>query len=96
MRREDRLQAAQRLDRISTLLVHAGVQTIRRYPVPSLLYVAGLLLCLFFAGFKVSEQQYLEYDAALATFDQRRLEDTAGTVFPSCRIDERPLISIFR
>ena len=78
MQREDRLQAAQRLDRISTLLIHAGVQTVRRYPVPSLLYVAGLLLCLFFAGFRVSEQQFREYDAAMSAFDQRRLEDTAG------------------
>ena len=84
MQREDRLQTAQRLDRISTLLLHAGAQTVRRYPVPSLLYLAGLLLCLFFAGFSVSEQQVREYDAAISSFDQQRLEDTAGTA-PLCR-----------
>ena len=81
MRREDRLQAAQRLDRISTLLIHAGVQTVRRHPVPSLLYVLGLLLCLFFSGLKVSERQYREYDEIISAFDQSRLESAAGSLF---------------
>lgn len=72
---EERLRTIEQVDRISTLLIHAGVQTVKKYPVPSALYVIGLLLCLFFNGWSVTESQYRDYDNSISTIDHSKLDD---------------------
>jgi hypothetical protein len=57
-----------------------GVKAVRQYPVPSALYVMGILFCLLFNGSSVSDQQYRQYDATISTFDYSKLDDLTGTI----------------
>lgn len=73
--RNESMQAVERLDSISTLLIHAGVATVKKYPVPSAMYVLGVLVCLLFNGYSLSSDSYKEYDTTISSFNMRFMED---------------------
>ncbi|RYG62739.1 hypothetical protein EON64_17300, partial [archaeon] len=62
-------------DDASTLLLRIGVRTVQRHPVKAALYVLGLLLCIFFNGFAVSEQSRDAFYQSLGQIDHLALED---------------------
>ena len=45
--RNQQIQARE-LEKLSTALIDVGINAVKRNPVPSGLYVIGILLCLFF------------------------------------------------
>lgn len=72
--RERELQVRQ-LERVSTALIDFGVQTVRKNPIPSGMYLIGILVCLFFSGFTPNLQQQQKYEETLQTLDPTDLEN---------------------
>ena len=75
-RREDQLQAARNLDEASTVLINIGVRVIKKIPIKVTSYFIGLLICLFFTGFKINDQQRSAYYAELDKLDDTKLYQT--------------------
>ena len=74
MDREVRLQQARNLDNISTALVNAGINVVKRNPIPSAAYVFGVLICLFFSGFNVSPEMENQFHSDLRSIDYESYE----------------------
>jgi hypothetical protein len=83
--RDRQLQQARELDRLSTVLINAGVQVVKRNPIKSSLYVLGLLLCLLFNGFSVTKTHEEAYERALDKIDYDKLYSAADTYFDARR-----------
>ena len=74
MSREERLQTVRKLDSLSTILIDAGMNTVKKYPLPSGLYLLGLLLCLFYPGYENSPHKMREFDRSIASIDFSALD----------------------
>ena len=74
--RQDALQRANQIDTFSTALINLGVTVVKRHPVPTAFYAFGVLICLFFSGIAVSQQQTEEFTNLLGKLDHQAL-DTA-------------------
>lgn len=62
---------------VSTILINAGVRAIKRNPIPVGAYVIGVMLCLLFGGFTVSNNQKLKFEEKLQTIDYDSYERAA-------------------
>lgn len=63
------------VDEASTLLMRFGVRTVTRHPAKTALYILGLVLCVFFNGFAVSEQSRADFYQSLGQIDHVALDD---------------------
>eukprot|EP01041_Mallomonas_annulata_P005363 gene5363-10719_t len=77
MRTEERLQQARRIEDLSTILIDVGVSVIKKNPIPVGAYVFGILMCLFFSGFKVSSNQQVKFESKMRTIDYSGLDKLA-------------------
>lgn len=75
--RDQQLQQARELDRLSTVLVNVGVNAVKRNPIKVSLYFVGLFLCLLFNGFAIKPEQQAVFDNELSTLDHMALDDAA-------------------
>jgi hypothetical protein len=76
--REEQLIAAREIDRASTVLINAGIQVVKNNKLKVGGYILGLLLCLFFTGFKVTDVQRAEYYEELNKVDNTALYETGA------------------
>lgn len=74
--REEQVAAAREFDRISTVLVDLGVKTVKKNPIKVTSYIVGLLLCLFFSGWQVTDSQRQEYHQELQKIDRQIIDDS--------------------
>ena len=74
--REEQVAAAREFDRISTVLVDLGVKTVKKNPIKVTSYIVGLLLCLFFSGWQVTDSQRQEYHQELQKLDRQAIHDS--------------------
>lgn len=61
----ERRIALQQIDEASSLLINAGIHTVRKNPIKFGVWGVGLLICVFFNGFKVTPQQEIAYNMAI-------------------------------
>lgn len=71
--RDRQIAQARQLDEASTFLIKAGVKVVKRNPIKVSMYLLGLLLCLFFNGWAVSEVQQVEFSKELEKIDYDKL-----------------------
>lgn len=74
--REEQVAAAREFDRISTVLVDLGVKVVKKNPIKMTSYIVGLLLCLFFSGWQVTDSQRQEYHQELQKLDRQAIHDS--------------------
>lgn len=74
---------------MSTALLRVGKEAVRRNPIKVSLYLLGVLVCLFFSGFAVSETQRGEYYAQLARVDAHRLAELRDGLDTSAELYRR-------
>lgn len=72
---DTRLQQARQLDDASTALARIGVEIVKKHPVISTSYVIGLLLCFFFTGFSISQEQRNAFDQNVRRIDYAALDE---------------------
>ena len=58
----------------ASAVAQAGVRFVKRYPLPSAAYVLGLVLCLFFSGFSLSELQKKQFYEEVSMVDYSALD----------------------
>lgn len=63
----------QQLDEISTSLVNFGITRVRKNPIKVGMYFCGLLLCLLFDGFQVTQVQQQNYDKIMEKIDHTEM-----------------------
>jgi len=73
--RDRQLQTARDFDRASTVLITVGVDTVKRNPIKTSLYLIGLIVCLFFNGYSVTTAQREVFYQDITTIDNQRLDD---------------------
>jgi hypothetical protein len=73
--RDRQLQVARDIDRVSTVLINAGVSTVKKNPIKFSLYIVGVALCLFFNGVKLSVGQVQNLDAGLNEINYQHIEE---------------------
>jgi hypothetical protein len=71
--REQQVLASREIDRASTVLIELGVKVVKRNKLKVGAYLLGLLLCLFFTGWKVTDVQRAEYYEELNKVDNTAL-----------------------
>lgn len=76
--RDEQLATAREIDRASTVLINAGVRVVKNNKLKVGGYVLGLLLCLFFSGWKVTDTQRAEYYHELEKVDHTALYETSN------------------
>lgn len=79
--RDQQLQAAREVDRMSTALINVGVRVVKNNKLKVGGYIIGLLLCLFFSGWKVTDVQRNEYYAELEKVDHTALYETEALLY---------------
>ena len=67
--RDRQLLQARELDRMSTVMINLGIRTVKKNPIKVSFYLLGLLLCLFFNGWAVSDSQRNDYQKTLNSID---------------------------
>lgn len=72
---------ARDIDRASTVLISAGVNTIKRNPIKVGSYLLGILLCLFFNGWKVTDQQRTMYEEQYNKVNYRELDRLSSDLY---------------
>ena len=60
-RRDEQIASAREIDRISTVLIDAGYIFVKRNPIPTVMYLVGILICIAFNGFAASDIQRSQY-----------------------------------
>jgi hypothetical protein len=78
--RDEQLATAREFDRASTALINLGVRVVKQNKLKVGGYIVGLLLCLFFNGFKVTDTQRAEYHKEMDRVDHTALYE-AGALF---------------
>ncbi|CAM9514858.1 unnamed protein product [Ectocarpus fasciculatus] len=58
----------------ASAVAHVTIRFIKRHPVPSTAYVLGLILCLFFSGFSLTELQKEQFDQEVSQVDYAALD----------------------
>jgi hypothetical protein len=76
--REQQLQTAREIDRASTALINVGVAAVKKNKFKVAGYLFGLLLCVFFTGWKITDGQRAEYYTELEKLDSTSLHETGG------------------
>jgi len=71
--REERERQIQEIDNLSNALVSLGVKTVKKNPIIFTSYFIGLLLCILFNGFKVSNNQISTYHNTIQSIDYDNL-----------------------
>lgn len=79
--RDQQLQAARDLDRASTVMIDLGVKVIKRNPIKVGAYLIGILICLFFNGWTVSDAQRAEYYNIMDKIDHSRANNAAEDLY---------------
>ena len=67
--RDRQLASARALDDASTVMIKLGVETVKRNPKKVGAYMIGILLCLFFSGFAITEENRDNYYSHLNSID---------------------------
>ena len=76
--RDQQLAAAREIDRASTALINVGIRVVKNNKLKVGGYFLGLLLCLFFSGWKVTDNQRADYFAELDKVDNTALYETGS------------------
>jgi hypothetical protein len=63
----------------ASTVANAGVRFVKRNPVPSAAYAIGLLLCIFFTGFSLTEMQKRQFYNDVDTVDYEKLDEAQAT-----------------
>ena len=87
-RQHQQLQVRE-LERVSTVLIDAGIQVIKKNPIPTGLYFVGLLLCLFFNGINPTEIQQKKYVEAINKIDSIEITNAADNFYDADAIYRR-------
>lgn len=66
---------ARQLDDLSTALINLGVTVVKKNPVISASYVLGILLCLFFTGLSLTNEQTSDFEKDLRRLDYAAVAD---------------------
>lgn len=77
MNQDMRNQQIRVIDEFSTALIRAGVNVIKRNPIPVGSYILGILICFCCTGFKVSLDQQKKYNNRVAGIDYAALDKAA-------------------
>lgn len=83
--RDRQILQARELDRLSTVLIDAGVRFVKRNPIPVGIYAFGLLICLFFSGLRVAPQHQKAFEKVLDTIDYDKLNISADIYYSAKR-----------
>lgn len=75
--RDQQLMEARELDKMSTAMVRFGINVVKKNPIKVSAYILGILLCLFFTGWKVTETQFESFQQKLDTLDNESLNKAA-------------------
>lgn len=73
--RDRQIIRARELDRLSTALFRTGAGVVRRNPIKTTLYILGIVLCVFFSGLSVTDNQRDDYYREMEKLDYRRIEE---------------------
>jgi hypothetical protein len=87
--RDRQLLRARELDQASTVLINTGVNVVKRNPIKVGMYFLGLLLCLFFTGYKVGESQRTNYNVEIQKIDYDKIDSIAYNMHESYRLYQR-------
>lgn len=79
--RDQQIQQAREIDKLSTLLVEIGINTVKKNPIKVSMYFIGLLVCLLFNGFTVDEEKVRMFEEQLAAVDYLKVEDAQRRVY---------------
>ena len=73
--RDRQLQTARDIDRMSTAMLKFGAKVVKRNPMKVGSYLVGILICLFFSGFKVSENNWNTYKTHVDKIDYDTIDE---------------------
>jgi hypothetical protein len=79
--RDQQLQMARDMDRMSTALIDFGTRVVKKNPIKVGGYIIGLLICLFFNGFAVNEERLDMFQDALSKIDYRELRKSQDDLY---------------
>ena len=60
---------AREIEQASSVLLYYGVQTIKKNPIKTSLYLLGLGICILFSGFKINAETYTKFQQKLNDID---------------------------
>jgi len=63
--RDEQVLTAREMDRMSTALIDVGIRLVKQNPIPVGMYFIGILICLIFNGFSVTDTQRYQYENKL-------------------------------
>ena len=73
--RDRQVLTARELDRISTAMITLGVNVVKRNPIKVGSYLIGILICLFFNGWAISDTQRNNYQSTLDSINYNKLNE---------------------
>lgn len=79
-REQQLINQRRQLDELSTSLVNFGITRVRKNPIKVGMYFCGLLLCLLFDGFQVTDLQKSNYNKIMDKIDYRDMYDKREAV----------------
>lgn len=77
-RRDQQLMRARELDAASMALINFGTKVVKRNPIKTSMYLLGVILCLCFSGFSVTEKQRHDYAQEFAKLDHQKMAEVAA------------------
>ena len=72
-RNNERHVAAVEVDQGGTLLFRTAAHVVKRNPIKVSLYFVGLLICFFFSGLQVSDENIRKYESLVMEIDEKSL-----------------------
>jgi hypothetical protein len=86
---EERALQVMRIENASTALIDFGVKTVKKNPGKVGGWVVGLLICLLFSGFQVSQESYAKHDKIRHSFNLEPLYEAEDLMFSTKRDYDR-------
>lgn len=74
-RRDQQVLSARDLDQASTALITIGTRFVKKNPIKVSMYLVGVIVCLFFTGFRVTQQQREEYSQEMQKVNHEALRN---------------------
>eukprot|EP01038_Epipyxis_sp_PR26KG_P012024 gene12024-16095_t len=74
------------LDEVSTFLLREGVSAVRKNPIKVSAYLIGLIICVFFNGFKVTDTQRNQFQKAVESIDHDSMYEASAEYDRSYRL----------
>ena len=78
---EERALQVMRIENASTALIDFGVKTVKNNPGKVGGWLVGLLICLLFSGFQVSQESYAKHDQVRRSIDFHSLYEAEDLMF---------------